>query len=99
MISHELKHDDGRKSFPLVLINWAPTSSEMGLLTLHASAFLEFQNTVRPCSCDHRSYTDSDINSVLWVYGWVLLCGMDLVLYGDAGCCGRFAGAAVHRRM
>ncbi|KDQ61042.1 hypothetical protein JAAARDRAFT_32038 [Jaapia argillacea MUCL 33604] len=45
LLSYELKHSDGRKSFPLVLINWAPTSSEIGLLTLHASAFLDFQST------------------------------------------------------
>ena len=47
VLSYELNHSDGRKSFPLVLVNWAPTSSEMGLLTLHASAFIDFQNTVR----------------------------------------------------
>lgn len=46
LLSHELNHDDGRKSFPLVLVNWAPRSSEMSLLTLHASAFIDFQNTV-----------------------------------------------------
>ncbi|KAI0729923.1 maturation factor [Fomitopsis betulina] len=45
LLSHELNHDDGRKSFPLVLINWAPRSSEMSLLTLHASALIDFQNT------------------------------------------------------
>ncbi|KAI0636727.1 glia maturation factor beta [Trametes polyzona] len=45
LLSYELNHSDGRKSFPLVLVNWAPTSSEMGLLTLHASAFIDFQNT------------------------------------------------------
>ncbi|OCH93393.1 maturation factor [Obba rivulosa] len=44
VLSYELHHDDGRKSFPLVLVNWAPISSEMGLLTLHASAFLDFQS-------------------------------------------------------
>ncbi|KAF9444747.1 glia maturation factor beta [Macrolepiota fuliginosa MF-IS2] len=43
VLSHELNHPDGRKSYPLVLINWAPTSSETGLLTLHASAYLDFQ--------------------------------------------------------
>jgi len=43
VLSYELNHSDGRKSFPLVLINWAPTSSEIGMMTLHASAFLEFQ--------------------------------------------------------
>ncbi|KAI0093847.1 maturation factor [Irpex rosettiformis] len=45
VLSYELAHNDGRKSFPLVLVNWAPTSSEMSLLTLHASAFLDFQAT------------------------------------------------------
>ncbi|PBK96949.1 glia maturation factor beta, partial [Armillaria gallica] len=45
VLSYELNHSDGRKSFPLVLVNWAPTSSEIGLLTLHASAFINFQNT------------------------------------------------------
>ncbi|EMD38289.1 hypothetical protein CERSUDRAFT_113458 [Gelatoporia subvermispora B] len=45
LLSYELSHDDGRKSFPLVLVNWAPISSEMSLLTLHASAFLDFQAT------------------------------------------------------
>jgi len=45
LLSYELNHSDGRKSFPLVLVNWAPTSSEMSLLTLHASAFLDFQRT------------------------------------------------------
>ena len=47
VLSYELNHSDGRKSFPLVLLNWAPTGSEMGMLTLHASAFLDFQATVR----------------------------------------------------
>ncbi|KAF5315932.1 hypothetical protein D9611_005017 [Ephemerocybe angulata] len=45
MLSYELTHKDGRKSFPLVLINWSPSSSEIGLLTLHASALINFQNT------------------------------------------------------
>lgn len=47
VLSYELNHSDGRKSFPLVLVNWSPTSSETGMLTLHASALLEFQNVVR----------------------------------------------------
>ena len=46
VLSYELNHSDGRKSFPLVLLNWAPTTCEMSLLTLHASALLEFQATV-----------------------------------------------------
>lgn len=45
ILSYELEHKDGRKSFPLVLLNWAPSSSEIGMLTLHASAFLNFQST------------------------------------------------------
>jgi hypothetical protein len=46
VLSHELKHKDGRISYPLVLINWAPSTSETGMLTLHASALLNFQITV-----------------------------------------------------
>ncbi|PPQ91413.1 hypothetical protein CVT25_014301 [Psilocybe cyanescens] len=45
VLSYELKHSDGRTSFPLVLINWSPSSSETGMMTLHASALLNFQNT------------------------------------------------------
>ncbi|EGN93289.1 hypothetical protein SERLA73DRAFT_145837 [Serpula lacrymans var. lacrymans S7.3] len=45
VLSYELKHRDGRTSFPLVLVNWAPSSSEIGMMTLHASAFLDFQST------------------------------------------------------
>ncbi|KAH6895046.1 hypothetical protein BKA70DRAFT_1246715 [Coprinopsis sp. MPI-PUGE-AT-0042] len=45
VLSYALEHKDGRKSSPLVLINWAPVSSEIGLLTLHASAQLNFQAT------------------------------------------------------
>ncbi|KAG0699658.1 hypothetical protein DFH29DRAFT_935754 [Suillus ampliporus] len=43
VLSYELKHRDGRTSFPLVLINWAPSSSETTMMTLHASALLDFQ--------------------------------------------------------
>ena len=50
VLSYELKHPDGRKSFPLVLINWIPSSSEMSLKTLHASALINFQTTVSDCS-------------------------------------------------
>ncbi|KAF8969598.1 hypothetical protein BDZ97DRAFT_1754443 [Flammula alnicola] len=45
VLSYELKHKDGRTSFPLVLINWSPSTSETGMMTLHASALLNFQNT------------------------------------------------------
>ncbi|KAG6865400.1 hypothetical protein C0991_002894 [Blastosporella zonata] len=45
VLSYELKHKDGRTSFPLVLINWAPRTSETRSLTLHASALLNFQIT------------------------------------------------------
>ena len=47
VLSYELKHKDGRISFPLVLINWSPVTSETGMLTLHASALINFQATVR----------------------------------------------------
>ena len=47
VLSYELQHKDGRTSFPLVLINWSPMTSETGMLTLHASALLNFQTTVR----------------------------------------------------
>lgn len=46
VLSYELKHSDGRTSFPLVLVNWAPTGSETRMMTLHASALLDFQTTV-----------------------------------------------------
>jgi len=44
LLSYELHHRDGRKSFPLVLINWAPSTSEIGMQTLHASSLIQFQN-------------------------------------------------------
>jgi len=50
VLSYNLVHKDGRTSSPLVLINWAPTC-ETGLLTLHASALLDFQNTVDVTKC------------------------------------------------
>jgi hypothetical protein len=46
ILSYELNHSDGRKSFPLVLVNWAPAGSETTMMTLHASALINFQNTV-----------------------------------------------------
>lgn len=49
MLSYNLVHKDGRTSSPLVLINWAP-ACETSLLTLHASALIDFQNTVCPTS-------------------------------------------------
>ncbi|KDN49322.1 hypothetical protein RSAG8_02024, partial [Rhizoctonia solani AG-8 WAC10335] len=51
VLSYELKHDDGRTSFPLVLINWTPQGSETGLMTLHASSLIAFQNTVSAIGC------------------------------------------------
>lgn len=47
VLSYELNFSDGRTSYPLVLINWAPESSEIGMMTLHATALQDFQNTVR----------------------------------------------------
>ncbi|KAF5330361.1 hypothetical protein D9619_005276 [Psilocybe cf. subviscida] len=45
VLSYALTHKDGRISYPLVLINWSPTTSETGMMTLHASALLNFQHT------------------------------------------------------
>jgi len=50
VLSYNLTHKDGRTSSPLVLINWAP-ACETGLLTLHASALLDFQYTVDVTKC------------------------------------------------
>ena len=56
ILSYELNHSDGRKSFPLVLVNWVPTSGEIGMMTLHASAFFDFQAAV--CETpQHKQYT------------------------------------------
>lgn len=35
VLSYELHHKDGRTSFPLVLIYWAPQTSSMELKTLY----------------------------------------------------------------
>jgi len=43
VLAYEFTHPDGRKSCPLILINWVPSGSEMGMMTLHASAFIPFQ--------------------------------------------------------
>ncbi|KIR26089.1 hypothetical protein I309_05040 [Cryptococcus deuterogattii LA55] len=43
LLSHELKHKDGRISYPLLLINWAPSTSPIELMTLHASSLNYFQ--------------------------------------------------------
>lgn len=59
VLSYELKHSDGRTSFPLILINWAPTSSEIGMMTLHASALWEFQSAA---SFSH-TYDNSKLNA------------------------------------
>ncbi|WWD22844.1 hypothetical protein CI109_107338 [Kwoniella shandongensis] len=43
ILSHELKHKDGRISYPLIMINWAPSGSPTELMTLHASSLSYFQ--------------------------------------------------------
>jgi len=45
LLSYKLEHNDGRLSYPLVVINWTPIGCETGLMTLHASATILFQNT------------------------------------------------------
>lgn len=49
-MSYEYYHKDGRRSFPLVLVNWIPSGAETGLAALHASAFSDFQTEVRSCT-------------------------------------------------
>ncbi|QRV86715.1 cofilin/tropomyosin-type actin-binding protein [Ceratobasidium sp. AG-Ba] len=46
VLSYERKHDDGRISFPLIMLNWTPSGSEIGLLTLHASSLNAFQTVI-----------------------------------------------------
>ncbi|GMK58187.1 hypothetical protein CspeluHIS016_0502190 [Cutaneotrichosporon spelunceum] len=45
LISHELKHPDGRVSYPLILVNWMPTTAPTDLMTLQASSLSYFQQT------------------------------------------------------
>ncbi|PWN95797.1 glia maturation factor beta [Tilletiopsis washingtonensis] len=59
VMSYELEHRDGRKSYPLVIIYWAPPTSSMELATLYASAMSHFS-------------TASDIAKVLDVREGVL---------------------------
>jgi hypothetical protein len=42
ILSYELNHRDGRTSFPLVLVYWAPQTSSMDLKTLYTSALQNF---------------------------------------------------------
>lgn len=66
MLSYNLVHKDGRTSSPLVLINWIP-ACEISLLTLHATALLDFQNAVRPSRCTVwrlQLIADSDVSQV-----------------------------------
>ncbi|KDN37815.1 glia maturation factor beta [Tilletiaria anomala UBC 951] len=42
VLSYKLEHKDGRVSFPLVLVNWQPTTSPVDLSTLYASALSNF---------------------------------------------------------
>ena len=71
MLSYNLTHPDGRTSSPLVLINWAP-ACETSLLTLHASALIDFQNTVCPTFGNriyhaNESVSQIDVSKVLEV--------------------------------
>lgn len=37
ILSHALVHKDGRRSSPLLLLNWTPTTSPTELMMLHTS--------------------------------------------------------------
>lgn len=54
------------------MINWAPTTCETGMLTLHASALIDFQNTVRYSWASSLILTDfldyqADVSKVIEV--------------------------------
>ncbi|KAG0041710.1 hypothetical protein BGZ83_001412 [Gryganskiella cystojenkinii] len=46
VLSFELKHDDGRQSYPLVFISYTPRGTKPTLNMLYSSAKTHFQNTV-----------------------------------------------------
>ncbi|GJJ79201.1 hypothetical protein EMPS_11560 [Entomortierella parvispora] len=46
VLSYELKHDDGRQSYPLVFISYTPRGVSPALNMLYTSAKTHFQNTV-----------------------------------------------------
>ncbi|KAG0317352.1 hypothetical protein BGZ97_005514 [Linnemannia gamsii] len=46
VLSYELKHDDGRKSYPLVFLYYSPKGVKPELNMLYASAKTYFQNKV-----------------------------------------------------
>ncbi|KAG0331666.1 hypothetical protein BG004_001549 [Podila humilis] len=47
ILSYELKHTDGRVSFPLVFLYYCPVSANTQLRMLYASAKTSFQNTTK----------------------------------------------------
>ncbi|KAF9425837.1 hypothetical protein BGZ94_007168 [Podila epigama] len=47
ILSYELKHDDGRVSFPLVFLFYCPTGANTTLRMLYASAKTFFQNKTK----------------------------------------------------
>ncbi|KAF9272730.1 hypothetical protein BGZ88_004468 [Linnemannia elongata] len=46
VLSYELKHDDGRQSYPLVFLYYSPMGVKTDLNMLYASAKTHFQNKV-----------------------------------------------------
>lgn len=84
ILSYELNHRDGRKSFPLVLVNWAPRSSEIGLLTLHTSAFLDFQAQAR-ISIVAASATLRSASSARSCIIWFIIIAAQLLTSPSAG--------------
>lgn len=38
LLTYEMRHEDGRTSYPLVLVYWAPATASMELSTLYTSA-------------------------------------------------------------
>ncbi|KAI9478880.1 MAG: glia maturation factor beta [Benjaminiella poitrasii] len=46
ILSYELKHDDGRKNFPLVFIYWSPSTCKAEVNMLYASAKTYLQEKI-----------------------------------------------------
>ncbi|KAI7901796.1 uncharacterized protein BX663DRAFT_512461 [Cokeromyces recurvatus] len=46
ILSYELKHDDGRKNFPLLFIYWSPSTCKAEVNMLYASAKTYLQNKI-----------------------------------------------------
>ncbi|KAM6500294.1 hypothetical protein JOM56_003308 [Amanita muscaria] len=69
LLARPITHSDGRKSCPIALVNWVPSTSEIGMMTLHATALLRFQNAADAIRLiefrDPDSLTSAEIDDAL----------------------------------